>query len=74
MPSASILIPVYNSRHFANALDSALEQSFADIEIIISDDSTNDDAHNVVLAKNDSRIRYIRNTPGLGFHANFEQC
>ena len=74
MPSASFLIPVYNSQHFADALDSALEQSFADIEIIISDDSTNDDAHNVVLAKNDSRIRYIRNTPGLGFHANFEQC
>jgi glycosyltransferase involved in cell wall biosynthesis len=74
MPSVSILIPVYNSSHFVQALDSALAQSFADIEIIVSDDSTNDDAHIVVLAKNDRRIRYIRNKPSLGFHANFAQC
>jgi glycosyltransferase involved in cell wall biosynthesis len=74
MPAVSILIPVYNSPHFVDALDSALDQSFADIEIIVSDDSTNDDAHNVVLTKSDSRIRYVRNTPSLGFHANFAQC
>lgn len=74
MPSVSILIPVYNSSHFVHALDSALAQSFADIEIIVSDDSTNDDAHIVVLAKNDPSIGYIRNTPRLGFHANFAQC
>jgi len=74
MPVVSILIPVYNSQHFVGALDSALNQSFADVEIIVSDDSTNDDAHIVVLAKNEPRIRYIRNTPSLGFHANFAQC
>ena len=74
MPAVSILIPVFNSQHFVHALDSALDQSFADIEIIVSDDSTNDAAHAVVLAKSDSRIRYVRNTPSLGFHANFAQC
>jgi hypothetical protein len=74
MPAVSILIPVYNSPYFVHALSSALEQTFADIEIIVSDDSTNDNARAAVMTKNDARIRYVRNTPSLGFHSNFAQC
>jgi glycosyltransferase involved in cell wall biosynthesis len=74
MPVVSILIPVYNSPHFAAALTSALDQNYADLEIVVSDDSTNDDAEATVASKADPRIRYVRNTPSLGFHGNFAQC
>ena len=74
MPLVSILIPVYNSPFFPAALESALEQSFSDIEIIVSDDSDNSAAEMTVKAKADARIRYIRNTPKLGFHGNFAAC
>lgn len=74
MPAVSILIPTYNSRYFAQALQSALDQSFRDTEIIVSDDSDTDAAAAVVEGKSDSRLRYVRNTPGLGFHGNFAQC
>lgn len=74
MPAVSILIPTYNSRYFAQALQSALDQSFRDTEIIVSDDSDTDVAAELVAGKNDARLRYVRNTPGLGFHGNFAQC
>ena len=74
MPLVSILIPVYNSPFFAEALDSALGQTLHDTEVIVSDDSDNDRAFQTVSARSDPRIRYIRNTPGLGFNGNFAQC
>jgi glycosyltransferase involved in cell wall biosynthesis len=74
MPLVSILIPVCDSLFFAAALDSALNQSLRDIEVIVSDDSAGHLAAEAVAAKADSRIRYVRNTPGLGFHGNFAQC
>jgi glycosyltransferase involved in cell wall biosynthesis len=74
MPLVSILIPACDSPFFATALDSALNQSLRDIEVIVSDDSAGHLAAEVVAAKADSRIRYVRNTPGLGFHGNFAQC
>jgi glycosyltransferase involved in cell wall biosynthesis len=74
MPLVSILIPVCDSPFFATALDSALNQSLRDIEVIVSDDSVGHLAAEAVAAKADSRIRYVRNTPGLGFHGNFAQC
>ncbi|MEH7221468.1 glycosyltransferase family 2 protein, partial [Bacillus toyonensis] len=40
-PLVSILIPTYNRPHyFQLALDSALAQTYPNIEIIIGDDST----------------------------------
>jgi glycosyltransferase involved in cell wall biosynthesis len=74
MPAVSILIPTYNSRYFEQALQSALDQSFRDTEIIVSDDSDTDAAATLVAGKKDSRLRYVRNVPGLGFHGNFAQC
>lgn len=74
MPLVSILIPVHNSPFFAAALKSALAQSFRDVEIIVSDDSDNALAEETISATTDSRIRYFRNTPKLGFHGNFAAC
>lgn len=73
-PAVSILIPAYNERFFAQALASACRQTLADIEVVVSDDSPGDAIARAVRAQDDARIRYFRNTPGLGFQGNFTRC
>lgn len=72
-PLVSILIPTYNRPHyFELALESALQQTYQNIEILIGDDSTNNETSNLVqnkyLQKNPN-ITYIKNPYPLGqFH------
>ena len=56
----SVLIPVYNGRRYlAECLDSVLMQDFADMEILISDDNSNDRSSELIeeYAARDSRVR-----------------
>ena len=61
-PLVSVIIPTYNRpEYFKLALDSALNQTYRNIEVIVSDNSTNDDTENLMqdyLAR-DSRIKYF---------------
>ena len=53
-------MPVYNdSNYFKISLDSILNQSYSNLEIIIIDDSDNDLVKNIVLPIKDNRIRYF---------------
>ncbi len=67
LPLVSIIIPTYNRpEYFKLALDSALNQTYRNIEVIVSDNSTNDDTENLMqdyLAR-DKRIKYFH-------HKNF---
>lgn len=65
-PLVSIVIPAYRARFFGAALDSALAQSYAHIEILVLDDSANEEIEQIAAARADGRIRYLRNTPSLG--------
>lgn len=48
-PLVSVLIPAYNKPDFLReALDSALAQTYSNIEILIGDDSTNEDVKNMI--------------------------
>lgn len=48
-PLVSVLIPAYNKPDFLReALDSALAQTYANVEILIGDDSTNEDVKNMI--------------------------
>lgn len=79
LPLVSILIPACNrGKYFELALKSALGQVYENIEIIIGDDSTNNDVQRVVerYAPFNSNIHYFRNDPplpgrGLG---NAQKC
>lgn len=73
-PMVSIGMPVYNGERFIReALDSLLAQTFADFELIISDNASTDATASICgqYAKQDSRIRYLRQESNIGAAANF---
>jgi len=61
-PKISIVIPTYKRPHLiGRAIQSVLNQTYQDFEIMIIDDSPNDDTEKVVREFNDKRIKYIKN-------------
>ena len=75
MVNVSIIIPVYNVEDYLEeCLDSVLDQSLKDIEIICVDDCSTDNSLNILnnYAKKDSRIKIIKNSEnkGQGFSRN----
>ena len=73
-PRVTVGIPVYNG---ASTLEAAvrplLEQTFEDIEVLVSDNASIDDTPAVVarLAREDPRIRYVRQPINLGANGNY---
>lgn len=67
----SVVIPLYNKGpHVRRALDSALGQSLAPLEILVVDDNSSDDGLAIVESYGDPRIRVLRRkTPGPGGYA-----
>ena len=62
MPEVSIIIPVYNvEKYIRQALDSVVNQTFKDIEIICVDDCTPDRSFEIVreYAAKDTRIKLL---------------
>ena len=75
-PLVSIGMPVYNGERFLeNALNSILAQTFADFELIISDNGSTDKTEQICrsYAQGDRRIRYFRNEQNLGAGWNFDR-
>ncbi|MBW4520565.1 MAG: glycosyltransferase [Scytolyngbya sp. HA4215-MV1] len=75
-PRVSIGMPVYNAESFIReALDSILNQSYRDFELIISDNASTDNTEEIckAYAAKDQRIRYYRNDTNLGGAANFNR-
>jgi glycosyltransferase involved in cell wall biosynthesis len=60
MPTVSVVIPAYNAaRYLAAAVDSALQQTFRDVEVLVVDDGSTDDTP-AVLSAYRSRIHVVR--------------
>lgn len=76
-PKVTVCLPTYNSGEFiTQAIDSVLQQTFTDFELIISDDCSTDNTPEVIKSylQKDSRIRYLKNSKNLGLFANWNQC
>jgi glycosyltransferase involved in cell wall biosynthesis len=66
-PEISIVVPTYNYGHFIDqCLQSILDQTFQDYEVIIMDDYSSDATKNIVQKYlGDRRIRYLKNKANL---------
>ncbi len=67
MTKVSVILPTYNRSLFlATAIQSVLNQSYHDLELIIVDDASVDSTREVVNRFKDSRIKYIRHKINKG--------
>lgn len=75
-PLVSIGIPAFNEEKFIkDALLSALNQTYKNIEIIVSDNCSTDGTYSIIkeIAATDKRIKYLRNQSNIGSTGNFVQ-
>ncbi|MCM8777982.1 MAG: glycosyltransferase [Candidatus Omnitrophica bacterium] len=69
-PLVSIIIPVYNRVDLLpRTLNSVINQTYKDIEIIVVDDGSTEDIKSVVDNFNDPRIKYLRHNENKGVAA-----
>ena len=71
----SIVMATYNGREFLKEqLQSILDQTWSNIEVIICDDASSDGTQEIIMAiaKQDDRIKYYFNKTNNGVNKNFE--
>jgi len=62
----SVVIPFYNAeKYIRQSVDSILNQSYRNLEIILIDDCSQDSSSKIIQSIKDSRIRLIRNDTNL---------
>lgn len=65
MPAVSVIIPAYNQGHYlSQAIQSVLDQTCQDFEIIVVDDGSTDHTRQVAQSFTDLRVRYVYKTNG----------
>lgn len=63
----SIVITLYNKeKYVSECIQSVIDQSFTDIEIIVVNDKTTDSSRDIVASFNDNRIKIIDNPENVG--------
>lgn len=62
-PLVSIVMPTYKTEHLHQALESALNQTYRNLEILLCDDCPSDAIENIAreYGRFDPRVRYVRN-------------
>ena len=61
MPKVSVLLSSYNHAAFLReSIDSILNQTFSDFELIIVDDASSDDSWQIIQSYHDPRIKAVR--------------
>src|SRR3954452_21932607 len=74
-PEVSICIPAYDQpKLLERCLQSVIEQTYVDYEVIITDDSSHNRLQEIVRKLNDKRISYYRNPSALGSPANWNEA
>ena len=76
-PLVSILIPVYNRKFLViETIESALNQTYINTEIIIVDNCSTDNTWHVLqdFSKKDNRIKIFQNAENVGPVLNWKRC
>lgn len=67
IPAISVILPVFNGEaYLRQAIDSILNQTFIDFELIIVDDGSTDHSQEIIQSYGDARIHAILNPSNLG--------
>lgn len=73
-PKMTVGLPVYNAALFLNdCIHSILNQSFANFELLIIDDGSNDDSINIIQSFTDERITFIKDGLNKGLPNRLNQ-
>ena len=65
-PTISVIMPVYNGEtYLKDAIESILNQTYTNFELIILNDGSSDDTEKIILSYTDPRIVYIKNEKNL---------
>ena len=74
LPLITVGIPTYNGeKYLSQAITSVLNQTYQNLEIIISDNCSTDNTESIVNSaiKNDNRIKYFKHSCNIGYINNF---
>src|SRR5215218_8078213 len=67
MPKISVILPVYNAEKYLKAaIDSILNQTFPDFELLIINDGSSDGSEKIIKSYTDNRIVYVKNGENSG--------
>ncbi|MBP6431258.1 MAG: glycosyltransferase family 2 protein [Ferruginibacter sp.] len=74
LPLVSLIITNYNRQStIAKAIESALQQDYGNLEVIISDNCSTDNSDEIIKKyTNDERVKYYRNETNIGMLLNFK--
>jgi glycosyltransferase involved in cell wall biosynthesis len=74
-PKITVVMPVYNgSRYLDVAINSVLNQTFSDFELIMIDDGSKDNSVEIINSYQDQRIKLIQNKVNLGTPTSRNKC
>ncbi|MGC8622298.1 MAG: glycosyltransferase family 2 protein [Caldisphaera sp.] len=76
LPLVTIGIPTYNrSKYLKEALESALNQTYPNIEIIVSDNASTDDTQEMMKQYiSNPKVKYFRQKENIGVPGNWNTC
>lgn len=70
MPKVSVVIPLFNKENYIKeTLESVLNQTFTDFEVVIVNDGSTDKSGEIVAQFNDKRIRFFEHKTNKGLSA-----
>lgn len=75
-PRVTVGLPVYNGENYvADAIESVLNQTYMDFELVISDNGSTDATQEIceAYAARDSRVRYVRSRENRGAAWNYNR-